>query len=123
MTKQWEQYNEKSMGLCIKYIKGTSLPTDVFDAGETRASKQKRSKTTSAVVEPKVYYNQEGSPWCVSILNLHVYSLFFHQTMRVGQLQAQAAADPPLKKRRSVSSTAPEAKDEDAVVTVDGAEA
>ena len=46
MCKQWEKYDEKSMGICVKYIKSSSLPNDVFDEGEVR-SKLKRGKSSN----------------------------------------------------------------------------
>lgn len=43
-VKQWEQYDEASMGIVVRHIKWTQLPGYVFEGGENRVSAAAVSK-------------------------------------------------------------------------------
>ena len=43
-VKQWEQYDEASMGIVVRHIKWTQLPGYVFEGGENRVTAAAASK-------------------------------------------------------------------------------
>ncbi|RXW19731.1 hypothetical protein EST38_g6126 [Candolleomyces aberdarensis] len=49
MVKMWDKYDEATMGICVRHIKSSGLPENVFDHGE-KPSKvtQKRTKDKSS---------------------------------------------------------------------------
>ncbi|CAG8541338.1 5659_t:CDS:2 [Acaulospora colombiana] len=46
LVKSWDKFDEKSMGIAIRYVKRGDLPQEVFE-GEQRQTKLKRSKPSS----------------------------------------------------------------------------
>ena len=46
-VKQWEQYDESSMGIIVRYIKCSQLPAYVFDGDAPRPSSKKRNKANA----------------------------------------------------------------------------
>lgn len=66
LVKQWEQYDETSMGIVVRHIKCSQLPQYVFDGDERPPPKQlKRSKNGKAKtgeVQPATANGAEESP-------------------------------------------------------------
>jgi poly(A) polymerase len=48
MCKSWETYNDQSMGISVRHIKNSRLPSDVFEEGEQR--RMKRNKKEKVLV-------------------------------------------------------------------------
>ncbi|CAG8743235.1 5506_t:CDS:2, partial [Acaulospora morrowiae] len=47
LVRSWDKFDEKTMDITIKYVKSADLPPEVFEEGEPRPTKLKRSKPSS----------------------------------------------------------------------------